>query len=138
VVVLDTLGELPGLYSLCTVAFVGGSLVPIGGHNILEPAVYAKPLFFGPHMHHFPELATMLCAVGGAVQVQHEAALYAGMAHVLEQPEAGRAMGQRAFQALVANRGALERTTQAVADLLIQRGVNLPPEAQVAGESGTG
>jgi len=124
VVVLDTMGELPALYSLCTVAFVGGSLAPIGGHNILEPAMYAKPLFFGPHMQHFPELASMLCAAGGAVQVQNEDALYAGIAHILEHPEAGQAMGRQAQQALVTNRGALDRTTQAVADLLIQRGVS--------------
>src|SRR5262245_52257526 len=51
VIVLDTMGELATLYSLCTVAFIGGSLVPIGGHNALEPAVFAKPLLFGPYMH---------------------------------------------------------------------------------------
>jgi 3-deoxy-D-manno-octulosonic-acid transferase len=117
-VILDTLGELPSLYRLCSVAFVGGSLVPIGGHNILEPAVFAKPLFFGPHMHHFPELAAMLRDTGGAVQVQGEADLYAHMAHVLSQPQAGQAMGKQALRILMANRGALQRTTQAVADLL--------------------
>ena len=52
VIVLDTMGELATLYSLCTIAFIGGSLVPIGGHNALEPAVFAKPLFFGPYMDH--------------------------------------------------------------------------------------
>jgi 3-deoxy-D-manno-octulosonic-acid transferase len=80
--------------------------------------VFAKPLFFGPHMHHFPELAALLCAAGGALQVRNTAELYRGIAHVLEHPDAGQAMGQRAFQALVANRGALERTTQALSNLL--------------------
>jgi 3-deoxy-D-manno-octulosonic-acid transferase len=118
VLILDTLGELPALYSLCTVAFVGGSLVPVGGHNILEPAVFAKPLFFGPYMQHFPELAAMLCNAGGAVQVKGEAELYAHVARVLDHPDEGRAMGARALRALVTNRGALERTTQALTELL--------------------
>jgi 3-deoxy-D-manno-octulosonic-acid transferase len=70
------MGELATLYSLCTVAFIGGSLVPIGGHNALEPAVFAKPLLFGPYMYHFPELQPCCskpaerykCRGGGAVR----------------------------------------------------------------------
>lgn len=118
VIVLDTMGELAALYSLSTVAFVGGSLVPIGGHNILEPAVFAKPVFFGPHMQHFPELATLLCQAGGAIQVQGEDDCYDHMAHLFATPEEGVAMGQRALQALAANRGALERTTSLLERLL--------------------
>jgi 3-deoxy-D-manno-octulosonic-acid transferase len=120
VVILDTLGELAALYSLCSVAFVGGSFVPIGGHNILEPAVYAKPVLFGPHMHHFPELAAMLCAAGGAMQVHSEEELYTHLATLLAQPEAATRMGQCALQTLAANRGALDRTLQAVTALLTQ------------------
>jgi 3-deoxy-D-manno-octulosonic-acid transferase len=126
VVILDTLGELPSLYRLCTVAFVGGSLVPIGGHNVLEPAVWAKPLFFGPYMHHFPELAALLCRAGGAVQVRNADELYAGMARVLEQPEVGQNMGQRAFEALQSNRGALEQTLGLLTELL-QQGADAAP-----------
>jgi 3-deoxy-D-manno-octulosonic-acid transferase len=122
VVVLDTLGELAALYRLCTVAFVGGSLVPIGGHNILEPAVFAKPLLFGPYMHHFPELAQMLCQAGGAVQVQDAEALYGEIARLLQQPDAASTMGQRAFQALQANQGALARTCELVSTLLQRDG----------------
>ena len=118
VIVLDTMGELAILYGLCTVAFIGGSLVPIGGHNALEPAVFAKPLLFGPYMHHFPELAALLQQAGGAVQVHGEAELYERLAYLLAHPEAGRAMGRCAFAALAANRGALERTSQAVEALL--------------------
>jgi 3-deoxy-D-manno-octulosonic-acid transferase len=118
VVILDTFGELLTLYRLCTIAFVGGSLAPIGGHNILEPAVFAKPLFFGPHMHHFPELAAMLCAAGGAIQVRSAAELPSQIARILAYPDEGHAMGQRALRALLANRGALERTTQALSELL--------------------
>ncbi len=121
VVVLDTLGELATLYRLCMLAFVGGSFVPIGGHNILEPAVCAKPVFFGPHMYHFPELATMLCEAGGATQVRNAEELYAGMARILQFPDEGKCMGQRARGALMANRGALEQTQRRVATILQER-----------------
>jgi 3-deoxy-D-manno-octulosonic-acid transferase len=121
VMILDTLGELPSLYRLCTVAFVGGSLVPIGGHNVLEPAVWAKPLFFGPYMHHFPELAAMLRQAGGAVQVRNADELYAGIARILDQPEAGQTMGQQAFGVLQSNRGALEQTLRLLTEWLRHR-----------------
>jgi len=107
VVILDTLGELIALYGLCTIAFVGGSLVPIGGHNILEPAMFAKPLMFGPYMHHFPDLAQMLCAAGGAIEVADAEALYCQVARLLQRPGEAELIGQRAYQALQANRGAL-------------------------------
>ena len=121
VVILDTLGELVAFYKLCTVAFVGGSLAPIGGHNILEPVMFAKPLLFGPHMHHFPELAEMLRAANGAIQVRDETDLFAQTAHLLANPAAADAMGQRALQTLGSHRGAydgLQRTCEALAAVL--------------------
>ena len=121
VLILDTLGELATLYSLCTVAFVGGSLIPVGGHNILEPAVYGKPVIFGPYMQHFPELAAMLRASGGAVQVKNEADLCRCIARLLAYPEEGRNMGNQALGALAANRGALDHTTQALSEMLKQK-----------------
>jgi 3-deoxy-D-manno-octulosonic-acid transferase len=124
VLILDTLGELATLYSLCTIAFVGGSLMPIGGHNILEPAVYAKPVLFGPHMQHFPELAALLCDAGGAVQVQDEPDLYQCMARILGHPQEGHRIGAQALRTLAANRGALDRTTRALTELLTQNTAN--------------
>lgn len=118
VIVLDTLGELVAFYKLCTVAFVGGSLVPIGGHNILEPVMFAKPLLFGPHMHHFPELADLLRNAAGAIQVNNEIDLYTQMAHLLANPAEVAAMGQRALQALDSNRGALQRTCETLAEAI--------------------
>ena len=72
VVVLDTIGELAQLYQLATAVFVGGSLVDHGGHNILEPAVFGKPIVFGPHMQNFKEIADAFVGNGAAVQVQSE------------------------------------------------------------------
>ena len=118
VVILDTLGELVAFYRLCTVAFVGGSLAPVGGHNILEPVMFAKPLLFGPHMHHFPELADLLRNADGAIQVCDETGLYTQIAHLLANPTEAAAMGQRALRALGSNRGALQRTCEALAEVL--------------------
>ena len=117
-VILDTLGELVAFYKLCTVAFVGGSLAPIGGHNILEPVMFAKPLLFGPHMHHFPELADLLRNADGAIQVRDEIDLYTQTAHLLANPAEAAAMGRRAFQTLGSHRGALQRACEALADVL--------------------
>jgi 3-deoxy-D-manno-octulosonic-acid transferase len=121
VVILDTLGELVPLYGLCTLAFVGGSLVPIGGHNILEPAMFAKPLLFGPYMHHFPDLARMLCAAGGAIQVADAAALCRQVVRLLQQPGDAELIGRRAYQALQANRGALAAVVDDIACTLHRR-----------------
>ncbi|MCY4514189.1 MAG: 3-deoxy-D-manno-octulosonic acid transferase [Candidatus Tectomicrobia bacterium] len=118
VIVLDTLGELVSLYKLCTVAFVGGSLVPVGGHNILEPVMFGKPLLFGPHMHHFPELAQLLSNAAGAIQVRNEVELLAQAAHLLTNPSKGDDMGRRGRDALDRNSGALQRTYKELAAVL--------------------
>ena len=73
--ILDTIGELAQLYQVATVVFVGGSLVDAGGHNILEPAVFGKPIVFGPHMHNFAEIARTFLENRGAIQVQADAEL---------------------------------------------------------------
>src|SRR6186997_544862 len=72
VVILDTIGELAQLYQVATVVFVGGSLVDHGGHNILEPAVFGKPIVFGPHMQNFKEIVDAFLSNGAAVQVQSD------------------------------------------------------------------
>ncbi|MDX1390703.1 MAG: 3-deoxy-D-manno-octulosonic acid transferase, partial [Acidobacteriota bacterium] len=69
VVILDTIGELSRLFRLATLVFVGGSLVPAGGHNILEPAVFGKAIVFGPYMDNFREIASLFIDRGAAVQV---------------------------------------------------------------------
>src|SRR5213079_3489671 len=72
VIVLDSIGELAQLYQLATAVFVGGSLVDHGGHNILEPAIFGKPIVFGPYMQNFKEIAEAFIANGAAVCVQSE------------------------------------------------------------------
>ena len=69
VILLDSRGELPYVYQLGFVGFVGGTLVPIGGHNLLEPAQWGRPVMFGPYVDHCQDIALQLLQAGGAVQV---------------------------------------------------------------------
>ena len=89
VVVLDSIGELAQLYQMATAVFVGGSLVDHGGHNILEPAVFGKPIVFGPHMHNFQEIAGRIPRRNGAaVQVQSERELDEALLTLVSDPVA--------------------------------------------------
>src|SRR4030081_3811305 len=72
VVVLDSIGELAQIYQLATAVFVGGSLMDHGGHNILQPAIFGKPIMFWPHMQNFKEIADTFLANGAAIQVQSD------------------------------------------------------------------
>jgi 3-deoxy-D-manno-octulosonic-acid transferase len=117
-VVLDTIGELAQVYQAATVVFVGGSLVPTGGHNILEPAVYGKPIVFGPHMQNFAEIAETFLAARAAVQVQSGRELEDALIELLSAPDARAALGDRARALVQANRGARARSLDAIAELL--------------------
>jgi 3-deoxy-D-manno-octulosonic-acid transferase len=108
VLVLDTLGELASVYALCDVAFVGGSLVPQRGHNPLEPAVYGKPVLFGPSMEDFAEISRDLLAVGGARQVHDAEELRAGLSLLLADPAERERAGCQAQELIVSRRGVTE------------------------------
>ena len=95
VVVLDTIGELAQVYQIATAVFVGGSLVDTGGHNILEPAVFGKPIVFGPHMHNFKEIAEAFVAQDAAIQVHRPARTRRGAARLADRSGAARPAGRR-------------------------------------------
>jgi len=118
VVVLDTLGELAQLYQLATAVFVGGSLVDHGGHNILEPAIFGKPILFGPHMQNFKEIADAFVTNAAAVQVQSERELEEVMLTLVTDPVRRARLGAAARALVEANRGAKEKTLAVIADLL--------------------
>ena len=121
VLLLDTIGELAKLYAVGTVIFVGGSFVPIGGHNVLEPAAHRKAILFGPHMHNFHQIAAALLEAGGAVQVHNPDALGNHVSMLLLQPERRQALGEAAYQVLRANQGAITRTVELIAQVLGQQ-----------------
>ena len=114
VLVVDTMGVLARLYGLSDVAFVGGSLVPAGGHNPLEPAAASKPLLFGPDMSDFSEIARWLRSGGGALQVDSARALGEQAAGLFRDPDRRGRMGARAFAVFTAHSGAVERTVNII------------------------
>jgi len=115
VLVIDRMGVLQALYGLATVAFVGGSLAPLGGHNPLEPAAHGRPVLFGPDMRDFAHIADRLKAAGGAVQVGDDRELYEAAAALLEDPDAA---GQAARRVFDASGGAVEKTVAIIRGLL--------------------
>ena len=117
-VVLDTIGELAQLYQIATVVFVGGSLVPAGGHNILEPALYGKPIVFGPHMENFGEIADTFLANGAAIQVRSEGEFEDTLVSLVGDPVLRARVGAAARALVESNRGARDRTLTVIRDLL--------------------
>jgi 3-deoxy-D-manno-octulosonic-acid transferase len=118
VVLLDTLGELAQAYSLATVAFIGGSLVARGGHNILEAAVAGKPVVVGPHMENFQEIADVFRSEGAFVQIGGPEDLGREVAALITDDVRRRALGERARSLIERNRGAQRRSIDALARLL--------------------
>ena len=117
-VVLDTIGELAPLYQVADVVFIGGSLVPAGGHNILEPALYGKPIVFGPHMQNFSEIAETFIANGAAIQVRSDGELADAIVSLIGDPVRRARVGAAARALVESNRGAGERTLAVVGELL--------------------
>ncbi|MFP5307555.1 MAG: 3-deoxy-D-manno-octulosonic acid transferase, partial [Gammaproteobacteria bacterium] len=104
----DSMGEMFMYFAACDVAFVGGSLVPVGGHNVLEPALLGKPVLFGPHMHNFVAARELLMAADAAVEIG-AASLADALAALLADPQRRARMGAAGHAAVAANRGARER-----------------------------
>jgi 3-deoxy-D-manno-octulosonic-acid transferase len=118
VLLLDTLGELAQLYALASVVFVGGSLVPSGGHNILEPAVAGKPVLVGPHMENFQEIADAFRSESAMLQVASADELGREVGALLLDEPRRLGLGERARGLVGRNRGAVARTADALAPLL--------------------
>jgi 3-deoxy-D-manno-octulosonic-acid transferase len=108
VLILDTMGELGRVYGLAEISFVGGSLVPIGGHNLLEPASFGEPVLFGPYTQNFELMAEKLIESGGGKRVHDIEALVNTLQELLLEPALGSKMGLAARSFVNRNRGALE------------------------------
>ncbi len=118
VLLLDTLGELIDFYAAADVVFVGGSLVAVGGHNLLEPAALARAIVTGPHQFNAPEIARLLRERGAVSIVHGPGELAAKVSELLASSEARAACGARARRTLEENRGALERLIALIEPLL--------------------
>jgi len=118
VLLLDSIGELLDFYAAADVVFVGGSLVPVGGHNLLEPAALARPIIAGPHLKSVAESARLL-AERRALEIAHDAgALARTLTHLLADPQSLARMGERALSVVAENRGALARLLALIEPLL--------------------
>ena len=118
VLLLDTFGELSKIYRYATAAFVGGSLVPDGGHNPIEPAAVGVPVCFGPYMSNFREIAGVFLRDGGAVEVRSAAELFAFASRMFDFDAAQRDMSERARETVEQNRGAAAKTAARILELL--------------------
>jgi 3-deoxy-D-manno-octulosonic-acid transferase len=125
IMIVDTVGELAELYAIGDVAFVGGSLVPRGGHNVLEPARLGKPVMVGPDTANFREAAALLEASGGAVVVQDCAELAGRLADLLTDEPRRRRIGEAARRAATSRHGAVQKTLDLV-DSLLGHGASAP------------
>jgi 3-deoxy-D-manno-octulosonic-acid transferase len=126
ILLLDTIGELAGILELADVVFVGGSLVPTGGHNLLEPAFWARPIVIGPHMWNFRDIAQLFLQAGAALQVRDAQELSRAVLELLGNAARRRELGQAAKQVLEHHAGATERVLEHMKEWL---GAGIPTPA---------
>jgi len=120
IMVLDTIGELAYLYQLADLVFIGGSLVPWGGHNIIEAANFGKPITFGPYMQNFKEIADTFVQAYAAIQVSSQDELLDRSRDLLQDAAARKWLGNNARRVVRENQGALKRTLEVVRTILNQ------------------
>lgn len=118
IILLDTMGELMNLYRLGTLVFIGGSLVPVGGHNPLEPLFFKKCVLFGPYMFNFQEISRHLLAAGGAVLVKDQEELSFQLKRLLSGSRERNEIGEKGYQFLMRHRGATERIFERIKPFL--------------------
>jgi 3-deoxy-D-manno-octulosonic-acid transferase len=118
VLVLDSIGELAAIYSLADAAFVGGSLVPSGGHNILEPSWYGRPPVFGQSMENFSQMAEQFLAANAGVQVSNASQLGKAWVQLIENDPLRERMGRAAGELSSRNAGATARTLERIGEIL--------------------
>ena len=110
VILLDTMGDLPAVYRLADVAFVGGSLVDAGGHNPIEPGRWGKPILFGPHMTNFSDIAGEMKAKGGGIEVEGREELIREIIALLNDREKALRVGERAREVTGGDQGVVDRS----------------------------
>jgi 3-deoxy-D-manno-octulosonic-acid transferase len=122
ILLLDTIGELAMLFQYATVVYMGGTLVPTGGHNVLEPARHSKPIVFGPHMENFRDIARLFLEAKAAIQIQQSSQLAPAISGLLSNPRQAAELSRNALSIVDQNSGATERALQLLAPLEIALG----------------
>ncbi|MGI9205311.1 MAG: lipid IV(A) 3-deoxy-D-manno-octulosonic acid transferase [Woeseiaceae bacterium] len=122
VYLVDTMGEVPLFYAAADVAFVGGTLVPVGGHNLLEPAALRKPVVTGPHLFNTQDIADKFEKVGASITVNNAGQLGSAVADLFADRESALDIGNRGFEVVQQNRGALARLLRLMEPLIAKVG----------------
>ena len=120
VLLVDTVGEMMALYTASDVVFVGGSFVPVGGHNILEAALLKKPVLFGPYMHNFKEISKLILKSCGGWKVENAVALAERLESLLQHAPLRESVGQSGFGLIDKNAGATAETIAVIDRLLMK------------------
>ena len=121
VLILDTFGELNRVYNLATIVFMGGSFVRRGGHNIIEPAMFAKPIVFGPHMFNFRNIARSFSENNAAIKVKNKEDLLKTMETLLKDEKRRGVLGRNARGLIDKNKGATLRNISEVERILLKK-----------------
>lgn len=122
--IVDTMGEMLEFYAASDIAFVGGSIANIGGHNVLEAAVFKLPVLVGPNTHNFAEITQLLHNCGGSRLVKNAADIIHFMQELIEKPATCKLMGEAAFKLVQQNRGAVDLTMELIANALLDKPLN--------------
>ena len=117
-ILIDTIGELGKIYGMADIVYVGGSLIPHGGHNILEPAAHGKPILIGPHMFNFKDTYAMLSERKACITVRDSADLARTLLALLANPDVIQTMGQEALAIINENQGASHKSALYVKEIL--------------------
>jgi len=120
VFLVDTMGEVPLFYAASDIAFVGGSLIPVGGHNLLEPAAQGRPIITGPHLFNAQEIADDFIEIGACSVVADSSELASSVSDLLDNPADAEKMGRKGLTVLEQNRGSLERLLVLLEPLLVE------------------
>jgi 3-deoxy-D-manno-octulosonic-acid transferase len=123
ILLLDTIGELAGIFEVADMVFIGGSLVPTGGHNVLEPAYWSKVIAFGPHMENFRDIAKLFLDAGAAIEVRNPQEL-AHATWLLEHKDAREGLGASARHVMEKHSGATARTLEGLRKYLDNNAVD--------------
>ena len=118
VIILNTIGQLNDAYAVATIVFIGGSLVRHGGQNPIEPAIFAKPILFGPHMFNFKYIADVFLKEKGAIQIFNVEDLVKKCKFLLSDANARAVLGENAKRAVLANRGATKKNLEKISEIL--------------------
>jgi 3-deoxy-D-manno-octulosonic-acid transferase len=117
VLLLDTIGQLRDTYAYATIVFMGGSLIKKGGHNLVEPALHARAIVFGPHMFNFRDMSELFIRHRAAVRVDDEGGLFRTLDRLLDNAEEREALGRNAKRLVESNSGATERTMNVIKEV---------------------